>query len=52
MSLRPAAAAGRLSVRALQADLARVAGVADQPGWESYLDGLTKASVTIAETGY
>lgn len=47
-----AAAAGRLSAHALRADLATVAGVAGQPGWESHLDGLTKASITIAETGH
>ena len=50
--LSVAAADDRLTGRALDADLARVAEAADQAGWESRIDEVAKAAVSIAEDSH
>ncbi len=50
--LSAAAADGRLSTPVLDQDLAAVAEAADQVGWESHLDDVAKAAISIVEDAH
>lgn len=50
--LSVAAADHRLTGPALEQDLARVAEAADQAGWESHLDEVAKAAISIVEDAH
>jgi hypothetical protein len=50
--LSVAAADNRLTDRALDEDLARVTEAADQVGWESRIDEVAKAAISIAEDSH
>ena len=47
-----AAADNRLTGPALEQDLARVAEAADQVGWESHIDEVAKAAISIVEDAH